>query len=333
MPGGEGETPQVKRIWAVFCVKGAVVRSEAKELKGNTAEFDSIPASVNKIYVIGYPTTSATALPAVNAHLRMEADVKKQIMIDMQSQSQTDPTAVNTYGVSDVDLSDAAEDKPVAAEIELAPAMSRLEIMKIDPADPPATMTIQQPVKSFKLDAIYINNTYKKLAIDGVTRPTAVGDTLNYGSAATVWVNPATYPAGFCDNIASKTAQSSFAPATGNNWGYYIVPLSSANGAKGTTINGELRPEVVPHLVVKVSDVSIEDGTVIAGPMYLTVRGYKNTDGDDVKQFDAGYVYRIKNLAFGLEHLSVEPEADPADITVVLTVVDWVNELVEGDVD
>jgi hypothetical protein len=183
------------------------------------------------------------------------------------------------------------------------------------------------------LDGIFINNTYTKLGLDGVTRPTAVGDTLNYGSAATVWANPSTYPAGFCDNFNYTDAQSSFTAGTGKNWGYYIVPLSSANGAKGTTINGEVRSEVVPHIVLKVSDVSVEAGHVIHTPMYLTVRGYKTKAGEDVKQFDAGYVYYITNLTFGLEDLSIEPEADPADITVTLTVLDWVDELIEGGVD
>jgi hypothetical protein len=212
--------------------------------------------------------------------------------------------------------------------------MSRLEIMKIDPTTPPDGVTFKQPILSFKLDGIYINNTYTKLAIDSVTRPTAVGDTLNFGSAAAVWTNTATYPAAFCDNINASASQGSFTPdKEGDHWGYYIVPLSSANGAKGTTINGVQRPEVVPHIVLKVSDVSVEAGQVIPTPMYLTVRGYKTKDGKDVKQFDAGYVYYITNIAFGLEDLSIEPEADPADITVTLTVLDWVDELIEGGVD
>jgi hypothetical protein len=342
MPGADKQEPVVQRIWAIFCTNGVVVHSEAKVLSGMKAEFKDIPSTVKRIYVIGYPTTSSAASPDATVKLLLEADAKKEIMIAMQSQDQANPKLVNTYGVIDVNFSNIAEGQSVSEEIKLAPAMSRLEIMKIDPTTPPDGKTFKQPILSFKLDGIYINNTYTKLAIDSVTRPTEVTDILNYGSdvsTGSIWSQTDKYPANFRDNINAANSQDKFEPdQTGattirHNWGYYIVPLSSANGAKGTTINGEPRPEVVPHIVLKLSDVSIEAGKVIATPMYLTVRGYKQLDGTPVTQFDAGSVYYIKNLSFGLEDLSIEPEADPSDITVTLTVLDWVDELVAGEVD
>jgi hypothetical protein len=326
---GKELTPIVKRIWGIFCDHGTVVHSEVKDLSGNIAQFDKIPTSADKLYVVGYPESTSTSPEKIT--IVTENELKKKIMIDMQSQSPTNPTLVNTYGAMTISLSDLKEGDEITINMDLSPAMSRLEIQQI--GSTVSSRTIERPILSFKLDGIYINNTYTKLGLDGVTRPTAADSILNYGSAATVWANPATYPARFCDNFKYPAAQSSFAAGTGKSWGYYIVPLSSANGAKGTTINGELRPEVVPHIVLKVSDISVEVGQVIPTPMYLTVRGYKQPDGTPVTQFDAGSVYYIKNLTFGLEDLSIEPEADPSDITVTLTVLDWVDELIAGGVD
>lgn len=337
MPSAKDRLPVVKSIWAVFCLNGNVLHSEAQQLDDNhTAIFKNIPSSVNRVYVIGYPTHTQTS-PAVTT-VYTETELQKQVMIDMQAQNQTDATLVNTYGVKKVDFSDIEAGKSISENIELVPAMARMEIAKIDPANPPVGL-VKMPIKQFKLDGIFINNTYTQLALDSLTVPTASGKILNYGSnigTGSVWLNPSSYPAAYADLFDTSNSQPSFAPKEGTYWGYYVAPLSADKGAVGTTINDDVQ-SVIPHIVLKLRDIAIESGgqtNVIPGPMYLTVRSFKVAEtGEEVKQLRAGYTYRIGNLAFGMEHLAPEPENNPAEIVATLSVLDWIPNLIEGGVE
>jgi hypothetical protein len=122
-----------------------------------------------------------------------------------------------------------------------------------------------------------------------------------------------------------------------------VAPLA-ATGGVGTTINDE-QQTVLPHIILKMSNLVLDDGddddtndVTVPGPMFLTIKRYnvrRTTEvaAHELTEMLPGYVYVIDNIVFGLEHLSILPEQPASDYYVDLKVVDWVNVLVNGDVD
>jgi hypothetical protein len=255
-------------------------------------------------------------------------------MIEISEQNATDATKVNTFGYVDVDLHDVAAGGTKEVTINVAPAVSRIEIAKIDPVNR-GGLTVKKAIDEFDLDAIYINNTYTKLGLDSVTKPTTTY-TLNFGgtdiSSASVWGDPATkYPSGFFD-VVNGTGASSYEPTFNtHHWGYYVAPLS--DDVPGTTINDSVQT-AVPHIILKVKNIHVAgSANTISGPMFLTVKKYADAStGDPITQFERGKVYMIDNLAFGLEHLTLLPEAN-SEYILILTVQGWVNQLIEQEVN
>jgi hypothetical protein len=254
-------------------------------------------------------------------------------MVEISAQNVSDPTQVTSFGKVDGLNLAAAMPGPINLTVQVAPAISHVEIAKIDPTTP-GSLTIKKKITKFDLNAIYINNTYTKLGLDGVT--TTGSTVLNYGGnntgSSSPWGDPANhYTPGFYDlYTGGATGQASYSPSAGKDcWGYY-VPSLSAVGGTGTTINGELQG-VLPHIILKVSNIWIEDYALpIEGTYYLTIRKYKTSSGA-VTQFDPGCTYLISNIAFGLEHLDLLPEVTPADFSVELKIINWVDKVIEDD--
>jgi hypothetical protein len=325
--------PAIVRIRAFFCKDDMIVREQAATLneKGD-ATFTGIPVEVNKIYIIGYPTTAGDAPPVITGIWTVDA--LQKVMIDMQKQSLADPTMVNTYGESTtLDLSSVAAGGPVAVGITVMPVASRIEILKIDPAHPPKGTTIKQEITAFDLNAIYINNTYTQVGLDGATVPTAADKIVSFGGLdignTSPWGNAAKYyTSGYYDNDIG-TGKGSYTPAV-DAWSYYVPALSAS---AGTTINDTVQ-SAMPHIVLKMSNLKVAgDANIIKGPLFLTVKNYTDDAGTPVDHLQAGSVYQIENLAFGLEQLGMLPEMSPGRFAVRLSVVGWEQGTVSGGVD
>jgi hypothetical protein len=343
---GASDAPSVDHIQAFFFSDGMLSLRGEKKLVQNGATFEGVPTSVDKIYVIGYPTETFTS-PVVPEGIVRESDLLK-VMVDITAQTTTDTKLVNSFGVETVNLSGITEGTTWKKKIEVKPAISRIEIEKIDPTVTTSSLTIRNKIKKFNLDYIYINNTYTQLGLNNTTVPTAGGSVLNYGGysidSSTAWGNPATFfGSNYYDEITGTKGQTSYSPGISKYWGYYVASLSAAAG-KGTTIN-EVQQTVLPHIVLKMSNLVLDDGddddtndVTVPGPMFLTIMRYNvkatsEVAAHELTQMEPGCVYVINNIAFGLEHLSILPEQPASDFYVNLTVVDWVNVLVNGDVD
>jgi hypothetical protein len=397
----KGLRPKIQRVHAFFLNGTRVIKDgeavlSAKVSGGSTdtqtATFKDIPSSINKIYVLGYcadtqtsPNLTGKTFVSENDVLNtlIEADGQKGVNSDALNAPGYDPQNVNTFGsVGNLDFSTASAGDVIPVSIDMKPAVARIQIHWIHSnctvgtsanSNHPATVDIsklKQPIDKFQLDAIYINNTYTKAALNGVNHSTEKGDTLNYGgtdiTATSPWGDPDKYytknffdaanispnvspygydaskPGGIADKAPAMCwggrghdASSSSATNRAAVFAYNIVPLSAANDAKGTTINGTVQ-DVVPHIILKLSHIIPTGSTTeLPGTMFLTIKGYK-IKGTDTKvtQFEAGKFYHIESLVFGLEDLTILPEAPLADYTAELSVIDWTDGgVIEGDVD
>jgi hypothetical protein len=321
---------------------GLVVLKHSAPWMSATYTFSNVPSLADRVYVVTYyssvtPPSPSPDFSGITAYGSTESDLLK-VMIEIAAQVASNPADVNTFGYADIDLHSVAAGSTANVTVKVAPAVSRLEIEEIDPANPPASLTINKKIATFDLDAIYINNTYTKLALDSVTKPTIPADIVQYGGddagSTTVWgsSNPSTYgyPAVFYDVYSTKTGQGGYTAGAGKVWAYYLPPLAAATG---TTINSKVQ-DAVPHIVLKLSNITmVGSSNLIAGPMFLTVKKYVDEDDEPIEHFKRGTAYVIENLAFGVEHLSVLPEESPSDYTIRLVVQDWENRLLEHSVN
>jgi len=322
--------PLVHHVYGFFLYDGTVVEARQQALSGNKATFTDIPNYVNKMMVIGYPE-AASSSPAVPTAVPTEKKLM-QTLVEVNAQDSDDPAKVNTFGSTAVDFSMLRKGETASVTIDMAPVVSRIEIVKVDPSDPPASLSIKKAVTQFSLDAVYVNNTYQRAGLDRATCPAA--DAVAFGGsdigADSPWGNPALYASGFCDHV-NGTGASGYAAGSKLSWNYYVMPLP-ASLRNGTVINGQAQG-VLPHIVLKLSDIRTEgSSSVIAGPLFLTIKSYKDLLGFPVTEMKPGKVYRIPNIAFGLEHLSVLPEMNASEYILPMSVVDWTDMLIEQEV-
>ncbi len=102
--------------------------------------------------------------------------------------------------------------------------------------------------------------------------------------------------------------KASMKPAADKTWAYQVL--------------GEA-PQVA-HVIVKFTDVVDENGKKQAD-QYLTVKGFRDMNGNELSTLESGKVYRMKSLAFDDSHLEIIPEPDMVSIWVTVEILDWVE--------
>ena len=278
--------------------------------------FDNVPGSATDVVIIG--NAERLSSPAVST-IAANNPVSKLDALMFKQDKQTDPTTdVNVHGRAVITEVAGVE----TADITLAPAISRLEIAKVE-----AKAGADIELSSFKLAGIYINNTYTECGTDYTTLPTAPTSILNYDKDALVWTtDAASYPARFKDEWANPTASTSFTPtaAGATAWSYYIMPVV-AN--KGTTIGGVVQTSV-PHITLKITDAKAT-GYILPNPAYVTVKELQ-VESTSLTALEKGKVYSIATLAIGGENLAARPEVSATqDVIVKATVTAWSGEAVD----
>ena len=277
--------------------------------------FTDVPGSATKVVIIGNAT--ALASPSVSTIALNDPESKLNTLMFEQSK-QTDPTTdVNVYGDATIGGTVGAE----TAAVTMAPAISRIEIAKVEAKSEAAGAAIE--LSGFKLAGIYINNTYMECGTDYETLPADAAKVLNYGQEEDIWTD-GTYPTRFKDEWTSPTEATSFAPATGTKWSYYVMPVVAD---KGTTIDGATQKSV-PHIILKITDAKAE-GYELPNPAYVTVKELQ-VGGASLTVLARGKVYSIAKLSIAGENLGARPER-PAmqDVLVTAEITPWTNQPVD----
>lgn len=105
-------------------------------------------------------------------------------------------------------------------------------------------------------------------------------------------------------------------------WGYQIVPSTTV--AVGS-------PADVPHLILKLENVTYVDDPLAPTTLYVTVTKYKKMDGTPVTAFERGNVYRISNLIFTHNEATEQPYQTNITVTATVTVSPWVINEIQPD--
>lgn len=310
---------------------------------GHTVTITGVPNTAKTLYFMANIKTSAgTAFPQVDGTTSSDA----RLRIDKLQANATNVPMSGQSGQFVQGIGNA-----YTASVVLTPVVARVEVGQVtcqnqNGAGQPA---ISADITGYKLSGVFVNNIHQSVLLSGA--PYLVGSPLDIRAQAgwaTGWANYFTSvntvfpyyvggnPAAPSDWVANSmvtycspaSSAMLFYPDLGNGatstdpgvtpkkaWGYQIVP--SVTVPVGTAAD-------VPHIILKLTDVTYSDNPLGLTTQYVTVTKYKDDLGNAVPEFKRGNVYRIKNLTFTHNEATNQPYEQNITVTATVTVAPWV---------
>lgn len=241
----------------------------------------------------------------------------------------------------------------------LTPIVARVEVGQVtcQNQNGPTAPAVSADITGYKLSGVFINSTRQDVLLNGT--PYLVGspmDIRNQAGWTTSWANYFTStntnfpyygggsPAGPADWVANSlvtyctptgAAALSFYPDPTNGatstdpavtpkraWGYQVCPSTVVSSGSAAD---------VPHIILKLTEVTYQDNPLGLTTQYVTVTKYKDDLGNPVPEFKRGNVYRIKNLTFTHDESTNKPYEDNITVTATVTVAPWVINNINPD--
>ena len=296
-----GVVPVLSDATIYFLSNSSVIHSELVKAGENgsvSGEMNfTLPQTSDRVIVFGNQS-GALGSDFVFAKGTGLSDLMK-FQLSLDKQYNLSPDAVFVYGESSV-VSDS--NGSLSASVVVLPSLSRIEISSIE-----SLVNARHPVSSYTLSGIYIGNTYESLGVDQRSASGEAFNVINYGRSSDVWSS--SYPLPFHDLITNVTRSGmKVSPVAPNTlWSYYVHPLKG----NAPTIDGS-KQGLVPHIILKFSDVQIDGKSDVVKDAFLTVSRFVDASTkEEITSFDRGRVYSISSISFGGEHLSLSPESVP----------------------
>lgn len=309
---------------------------------GKTVTITGVPNTATSLYFMAnIRTTAGAGFPIVDgatsadARLRLDklqADVKH---VPMSGLSTTFAPAGATV---------------VTASVALTPIVARLELGQItcqnqNGVGQPA---VSSDITGYKLSGVFINNVRQSVLLNGTPYLTGTPiDIKNQAGWGTGWasyfapgnsifpyfaggspVAPGDWVPNAFVNYCTPTGNPAmtFYPdethgATSTDPGLPIKKAWAYQVCPSTTVQPNT-PADVPHLILKLTDVSYQTSELGEPIQYITVTKYKDGSGP-ITEFKRGHVYRIENLIFTHNEATDEPYQQNITVTATVTVVPW----------
>ncbi|MDR1716002.1 MAG: hypothetical protein LBS20_09160 [Prevotella sp.] len=254
----------------------------------------NLPGSVVAVHVAGN-----------TADLPTSGNISAIQAATLEVATQVDIESVNLYGSGS--LSDPLEEgDPYICNLTLSPTVARIELGDI---------TGGGAVTSFKVEGIFIDNYYSEAGAGGIVDAENLADNGSDGDAFND--NTGAYPEALKPAIYDfytgglASASNVVSPATpGDVWAYNLFAASTGSA--------------VPRIVIRLTDIETNDGSTIISPQFITIKGFKSA-GTSLTGIQAGKVYHIAagSFEFDEEDLTPEPNLDPIDVDVTITLATW----------
>jgi hypothetical protein len=275
-------------------------------------QIENVPASASRVHVFGtVPSTFSSITPGTNISEYVEAAVS------VGNVYKSDGSVDNVILAGSGSIVATVTPGEFTTTVQVSPAAGRVELAKVSVAD---------EIASFTVAGVYVNYYYDVLGVNGKDLGSGITNFENNGSTEA--------------NYAGTSAKYTGKPALHDE-------PSSANSVSGAVTFGagkslaynllapNFTPSFVtspdkyfPHLVLKITNVVPKDGTLSATytgkTWYITVTSVAlAADLTAPLAFEAGKVYNIGDLSFGLGDLTDKPEPDVKKVRVKVTVKTW----------
>lgn len=317
---------------------------------GNTVTITGVPNTATTLYFMANIKTSAgTSFPMVDgttsadARLRIDKLQQNAANVPMSGQSGMFVQGVGNQYTASVTLT------PIVARMELG----QITCQNQNGAGQPA---VTADITGYKLSGVFINNVRQDVLLNGlpylVGAPIDIKSQAGWASSWSVYFTSANTnfpyyvggsPAGPADWVANSMVTYCTPTSTGMTfypdptngstntdpavvpkkvWGYQICPSTTVPA--GT-------PADVPHLILKLTEVTYDDNPLGATTLYVTVTKYKDEQNNPVTEFKRGNIYRIQNLIFTHNEATNQPYEKNITVTATVTVAPWVINNVTPD--
>lgn len=308
----------------------------------NTATTLYFMANIRTSAASSYPLVEGTT--SADARLRIDRLQADAIHVPMAGQSTTFTAGSGT--------------NQYTASVTLTPIVARVELGQVtcqnqNGAGQPAVST---DILSYKLSGVFMNNIRGYVMLSGA--PYLVGSPIDiksqsgwasgfanyfmpFNSSFPYYVGgnpnaPSDWVANSMVNYCNPTASGlTFYPDPTNGstntdpaltikkaWAYQVAPSTTV--PSGT-------PADVPHLILKLTDVTYSDNPLGLTTQYITVSKFKDGSGNPVTEFKRGNVYRIENLIFTSNEATNQPYEKNITVTATVSVAPWIINTVTPD--
>lgn len=253
----------------------------------------NLDGSITNIFVVGN-VPAAVVLPTAG-----NISAVKAMALNVQTQGTS--TNVSLYGTNTLTATGVADQ--YTSNILVSPIVARIELTDI---------TAGGAIDDFDVEGIFVDYYYPTGRIDGtitsvlVQNGTVVADFADASAKYPVALKPSIY-----DWFAPLTSAAGVAaPAPGNVWGYNVFATAAGSS--------------VPRIVIRLSNIQTNDGSVYANPQFVTIRGFKNA-GAPLATVVGGSVYSIAAGALVIDEnvLKPNPNQNEIEIEVGITLNTW----------
>lgn len=268
--------------------------------------FENVSGEVKKVYLIGNMPDEITE-PNIRSITTL-SELKK-LAAGIETQKDVDEVLID--GLDDNLQSDPSDATQQTANITLTPLCSRIEIAKL---------TAGGNVTAYTLTGIYVSHFYSKMAFNET--PDAL-DLKKYATAGgadySVYAPLCDQPKGAATSIGSQSGLVTTPSVANDVWAYQFFPGKGAS-------------RVPPRIVIKLRGVAASVGAFDpTKDYYLNIRGFKTPGAGNVDpmSLERGKVYKIMDVPFLENDISDIPNPEDINLTVNVTIAEWVIETVE----
>jgi hypothetical protein len=279
---------------------------------GSGVQVENVPASASRVHVFGtVPSTFSSIAPGTNISEYVEA------ALAVGDVYKSDGSVDNVILAGSGSIVATVAPGEFTTTVQVAPAAGRVELARVSAAD---------EITSFTVTGVYVNYYYDVLGVNGkdlgstITRFENNGSTgANYAGASAKYTGK---PALYDEPSAANSVSGAVTFGTGKALAYNLL-------APNFTPSFVTPPDkYFPHLVLKITNVVPKDGTLSATyagkTWFITVTSVAlAADLTAPLAFEAGKVYNIGDLFFGLGDLADKPEPDVKKVRVKVTVKSW----------
>ena len=263
----------------------------AATLGSTPVTIENVPGTSSRVFMIANKGSLST--PPTEG-----LNIAAFLSLNMKVTDQGDYTKVTSTG--DAPLTPGATDRDRNAAINLSTQVARIQIGEIG-FDSNITGT---------LAGIFVNGFYPAMQINGSAdawQTSAVA--ANYNESTGIFLSE--YK-NYVYDIVNKVIATAVRPNNGA-WGYNLFA--------GAT----------PQIVIKLTNVVVDGDVVLDDPQFVTINGFKKSDGTEIDQLEGGMIYSVKtgSVVIKYENITPEPGVTPLSVHVTVTPVTWQETVVE----
>lgn len=265
-------------------------------------------AKTDKVYIVANLTEALTTKLNTAANLTLTKINEELLSIaSTVGADYTKATLANSDAQSKAIIV-SSTDATATVSVNISPVYSRIELASVE-----GSAGTDNTLSSFDVMGVYVTDYHMQYTLGGL-----------FGGS--IYEQKQSLDFSNVDNAMKNEGVWSSA-ATGTADVYSVIPEAGKSWVYNSPAGG------LPRLIVKLKNIVGEMGGLALDPTneyYLSLTSYSKS-GVAITKMERAKVYRLEKIAFDLNQIAEKPNEDQVTLTVKVTVVDWVIEVIDGE--